>query len=312
MSHSGLSAPNSPAPTRGQTVAPTQGAISAPVDDLPLTPPAWRRLLRDPGGLVAGGFLLLVVLAAVMAPWLTGFDPYDNDLRSRLRPPGGEYWLGTDEQGRDMVTRLLFGIRTTLVIGLVGVVSGGLIGAMLGLLAAFYRRLDNPIMRLVDVLLSFPSILFGLAIAAVLSPGVVSLTIALAIAAVPPIARISRGAGLVVMRQEYMEAGRAVGLSDAALLWRYLTLNCLSAIVVYLTLQFGQTILLGAALSFLGLGAQPPVAELGTMAAAGRDFLFFAPHVATVPSIMIFLIVLAFNVLGDALRDVLDPRLRQS
>jgi ABC-type dipeptide/oligopeptide/nickel transport system permease subunit len=256
-------------------------------------------------------FLLAVVFSAVFAPLLTDVDPYANNLRERLKPPGGEYLLGTDEQGRDMVTRLLYGIRTTLLIGLCGVMLGGLVGATMGILAAFYKRLDNLIMRIVDILLSFPSILFGLAIAAVLTPGIGSLILALSIAAVPTVARISRGAATVVMHNEYMEAGRAIGLSDGALLWRYLTLNCLSAILVYLTLQFGQTILLGAALSFLGLGAQPPTAELGTMAAAGRDFLFFRPHVATVPSLAIFLIVLAFNVLGDALRDVLDPRLRQ-
>ena len=145
--------------------------------------------------------------------------------------------------------------------------GGGLIGAVMGILAAYYRRLDNLIMRLVDILLSFPSILFGLAVAAVLTPGVTSLIIALSIAAVPAIARIARSAATVVMQNDYMEAGRAIGLSDRTLLWRYLTLNCLSAI--------------------LGLGAQPPVAELGTMAAAGRDFLFFRPHVSTLPSIAI-------------------------
>jgi ABC-type dipeptide/oligopeptide/nickel transport system permease subunit len=277
----------------------------------PVRQTVWRRLLRDPAALLAAVFLLAVVFSAVFAPLLTDVDPYANNLRERLKPPGGEYLLGTDEQGRDMVTRLLYGTRTTLLIGLCGVVLGGFVGAAMGILAAFYKRLDNLIMRIVDILLSFPSILFGLAIAAVLTPGIGSLILALSIAAVPTVARISRGAATVVMHNEYMEAGRAIGLSDGALLWRYLTLNCLSAILVYLTLQFGQTILLGAALSFLGLGAQPPTAELGTMAAAGRDFLFFRPHVATVPSLAIFLIVLAFNVLGDALRDVLDPRLRQ-
>ncbi|KZD12565.1 ABC transporter permease [Oceanibaculum pacificum] len=272
---------------------------------------ALQRLLRDKPAVIAAIFLILVVLAAIFAPYLTPYDPYNTNMRVRLRPPGGDFLLGTDAQGRDMVTRLLFGIRTTLVIGLCGVLFGGLIGATLGILAAFYKKLDNIIMRVVDVLLSFPSILFGLAIAAVLGAGTFSLIVALSIAAVPTVARISRGAATVVMQNEYMEAGRAVGLSDWTLIWRYLTLNCLSAIFVYLTLQFGQTILLGAALSFLGLGAQPPTAELGTMAAEGRNFLFFAPHVSTIPSVAIFLIVLAFNVLGDALRDVLDPRLRQ-
>jgi peptide/nickel transport system permease protein len=165
-------------------------------------------------------------------------------------------------------------------------------------------------MRLMDMLLSFPAILFGLAIAAIFGPGLVAVVIALSVATVPLMARIVRGAALVVMKLDYIEAARAVGMSDARLIWRHLAPNCLSPIFVFATLRFGQVILLGSALSFLGLGAQPPTAELGAMAAEGRNFLFFAPHIAVVPSVLIFLVVLAFNVLGDALRDALDPKLR--
>ncbi len=186
---------------------------------------AWQRLLRDKPAVIAGSFLLLVVLAAIFAPYLTPFDPYNNNIRMRLRPPGGDYLLGTDAQGRDMLTRLLYGIRMTLLIGFCGVMLGGLIGAAMGIIAAFYKRLDNLIMRVVDVLLSFPSILFGLAIAAVLGAGITSLIIALTIAAVPTVARIARSAATVVMQNEYMEAGRAIGLSDWTLIWRYLALN---------------------------------------------------------------------------------------
>lgn len=271
----------------------------------------WRRVLKDGPALIALIFLVLVILAAIFAPLIAPSDPYANNMRLRLKPPGGDFLLGTDTQGRDMVTRILFGLRSTLTIGITAVIIGGLIGSSLGILAAFYRRLDNPIMRFVDVLLSFPSILFGLALAAVLKPGLGSLIAALSVAAVPTVARIARGAATVVMQQDFMEAGRAIGLSDFALATRYLARNCVSTIMVYLTLQLGQTILLGAALSFLGLGAQPPTAELGSMASEGRRFLSFAPHVATIPSAMIFLIVLAFNVLGDALRDAFDPKMRQ-
>ena len=280
-------------------------------DRVPLQNPLWQRILQDKPAFVALIILGLIALAALFAPLLAPYDPYDNNLRIRLRPPDGTHWLGTDVQGRDILSRMLYGIRTTLLIGLSGVAVGGMIGAAMGVLAAFYRRLDNVIMRIVDILLSFPSILFGLAIAAIAGPGVTALVIALSIAAIPSVARISRSAATVVMQNDYMEAGRAIGLSDGALIWRYLIRNCLSAIFVYMTLQFGQTILLGAALSFLGLGAQPPVAELGTMASEGRDFLFIAPHVATIPSVAIFVIVLVFNVVGDALRDALDPRLRR-
>jgi peptide/nickel transport system permease protein len=196
------------------------------------------------------------------------------------------------------------------MMGVAAVVAGGTIGALLGFLAAFYQRIEGLVMRLMDVLLSFPAILFGLAIAAIFGPGLFSVVLALSIATVPLMARIVRGAALVVMRQDYIEAARAQGMSDARLIRRHLAPNCLSAIFVFATLRFGQVILLGSALSFLGLGAQPPVAELGAMASEGRNFLFFAPHIAVIPSLVIFAVVLAFNVLGDALRDALDPRLR--
>lgn len=271
---------------------------------------AFRRLLRDKVAVGAGLFLILVIAAALLAPYLAPSDPLDNNIRERLKPPGGEYLLGTDTQGRDMVTRLLYGTRTTLIIGLSAVFFGGVIGGLLGILAAFYRRLDGVLMRFVDILLSFPAILFGLAIAAVLGPGMNTLIVALALTSIPSVARVTRGAATVVVNQDYMEAGRAVGVRQSKLILRYLIPNCLSTIMVYMTLQFGQMILLGAALSFLGLGVQPPMPELGTMAAEGRNFLSFRPHVATIPSIVIFLIVLAANLLGDAMRDVLDPRMR--
>ena len=271
-----------------------------------------RRLARDPAALLAALFLTAVLLAAIFAPWIAPYDPYYTEPSKGMRPPFEDpaYFFGTDAQGRDMLSRLLYGTRLTLLMGLIALVTGGAVGTLVGILAAYYRRVDGLLMRLMDVLLSFPAILFGLAIAAVTGPGLTPIIIALAIATVPLLARIARSSALVIMQQDYIDAARSVGLGDAAIIWRYLTLNCLSSILVFSTLRFGQIILIGAALSFLGLGAQPPTAELGTMAANGRDFLFFAPHIATIPSLTIFAIVLAFNVLGDAMRDVLDPRLR--
>jgi len=276
---------------------------------------AWRRILSDPVAALAAVLLLAIVAAALLAPWIAPTDPYASNLRFRLCPIGGarcpQMLLGADQQGRDMVSRLLFGLRATLMLGFTAVAIGGGIGATLGLLAAYYRRLDAPLMRLVDVLLSFPPILFGLAIAAVIGTGLNGLIVALCITAIPSIARISRGAAQQVMQQEYMEAGRAAGNRDFKMLWHYLAANTWPVILIYMTLQLGQAILLGAALSFLGLGAQPPTAELGSMAADGRKFLQISPHVSTLPCALIFLLVLAFNVLGDALRDALDPQLRQ-
>ncbi|MEM9811480.1 MAG: ABC transporter permease [Pseudomonadota bacterium] len=273
----------------------------------------WRRLARDRVTVVALAILVLTVAAAILAPWLAPHDPFDNAL-GPIRPPvwveGGTWTaiLGTDGQGRDILSRILYGTRLTLLMGLASIAVGGGIGMVLGLFAAYYRALDPIVMRLADILLSFPAILFGLAVAAIFGPGATAIIIALSIATVPDVARVTRSAAVVVMAQDYMEAGRAIGHSDGVLIRRYLLRNCISSIFVFMTLRFGQVILIGAALSFLGLGARPPTPELGMMAAQGRDFLFFAPHVATIPSLGIFVIVLCANLVGDALRDALDPR----
>jgi ABC-type dipeptide/oligopeptide/nickel transport system permease subunit len=269
------------------------------------------RLARDRVALGAAIVLTVVVLAAVFAPLLAPYDPYYTDLTKPMAPPDAEHWFGTDNTGRDIFSRVLYGTRNTLAMGLAGVLIGGLIGAALGIFAAFYRRLDPWIMRLVDVMLAFPAILIGLAVAAIFGAGLTAVIIALVVSTVPDVARVARGSAIGIMGQEFMEAGRAVGVSNRTLILRYLTLNCISTISVFLTLRFGQVILVGSALGFLGMGAQPPEAELGMMAAQGRDFLLMAPHIATIPSLAIFVIVLAANLLGDAVRDVLDPRLQQ-
>lgn len=290
----------------------TAAAAATPVaPSAPRRPGMLKRLLREPVAAVAFAVAVLLILAAILAPVLAPTDPFDNNLATAMSVPGTEGLpLGADSQGRDMITRLLYGLRVTLVMGLASVLLGGGAGALIGFAAAFYSRIDGVLMRLMDVLLSFPAILFGLAIAAIFGPGIPAVILALSVATVPLMARIVRGAALVVMRQDYIEAARATGMGDARLIFRHVAPNCLSPIFVFSTLRFGQVILLGSALSFLGLGAQPPVAELGAMAAEGRNFLFFAPHIAVLPCAVIFLVVLTFNLLGDALRDVLDPRLR--
>jgi ABC-type dipeptide/oligopeptide/nickel transport system permease subunit len=289
--------------------------VSAP--PAPVATPVGRRsalavrLMRDRVALVSALVLAVVALAAVFAPWVAPYDPYFTDLPKAMQPPSAEHWFGTDNTGRDLLSRVIFGARNTLTMGLAGVLLGGAMGALLGILAAFYKRLDPWIMRTVDIMLAFPAILIGLAVAAILGSGLGAVIFALVVSTVPDVARVARGAAVGVMGMEFMEAGRAVGLKNRTLIWRYLTLNCISTVAVFLTLRFGQVILVGSSLGFLGMGAQPPVAELGMMAAQGRDFLFMAPHIATVPSLAIFAIVLAANLLGDAVRDVLDPRLQQ-
>lgn len=269
------------------------------------------RLMRDRVALVSAVVLAVFALAALFAPWVAPYDPYFTDLPKAMQPPSAEHWFGTDNTGRDLLSRVIFGARNTLMMGLAGVLLGGALGALLGILAAFYKRVDPWIMRAVDIMLAFPAILIGLAVAAILGSGLGAVIFALVVSTVPDVARVARGAAVGVMGMEFMEAGRAVGLKNRTLIWRYLTLNCISTVAVFLTLRFGQVILVGSSLGFLGMGAQPPVAELGMMAAQGRDYLFMAPHIATVPSLAIFAIVLAANLLGDAVRDVLDPRLQQ-
>jgi ABC-type dipeptide/oligopeptide/nickel transport system permease subunit len=286
------------------------GAVATPAAS-PATPPAaLRRLAREPAALCAGLFLLAVLLLALAAPWIAPRDPLRIDMMRMLQPPSAAHWFGTDGQGRDVLSRVLHGLRLTLAMGFAAIAIGGAIGTAIGLLAAFYARLDTPLMRLMDVLLSFPAILFGLAVAAIIGPGTTSVVVALSVATVPLLARIARGAAVGVMRQDFMTSGRAIGLGDLTLITRYLLPNCLGTIFVFLTLRLGQVILLGASLSFLGLGTQPPAPELGTMAAQGLNFISIAPHATVAPSLVIFAVVLAFNILGDALRDVLDPKLR--
>jgi ABC-type dipeptide/oligopeptide/nickel transport system permease subunit len=291
--------------------------INDGIEALPARPGFLRRLPRDSAVWISGVTLLVIVLAAIFAPLLAPYDPYETGQAPFIPPSfmeGGmpQFLLGTDNQGRDMLSRLLFGTRTTLITGVLAIVFGGGTGVMLGIASAYFTRLSTPIMRLVDVMLSFPAILFGLAFAAVIGPGTTAVVIALSIAAVPDVARITRSTAVIIMGQEYMEAGRAIGLSDGYLITRYLALNCLGPVFVFLTLRFGQVILISAILSFLGLGARPPYAELGMMASQGRDALFFAPHIAVIPSFAIFIIVLCTNLLGDSLRDALDPRMRNS
>jgi glutathione transport system permease protein len=275
-----------------------------------------RRLMRDKAAVAALIVLALIVAAALLAPWIAPNDPYLTSRR-RMLPPVWEvrgtwqFILGTDSLGRCMLSRMLYGARSTLMIGVVATAIGGGIGILVGLLAAYFRALDGWLMRVNDVLLSMPAILLGLALAAVVGPGMTAIVVALSVATIPTVARVTRATALVVMGQDYMEAGRSIGLPDSTLMWRYLALNCISPVLVYLTLRFAQTILIGAVLSFLGLGAQPPAAELGMMASSGRNELFIAPHIATFPSLAIIIIVLCANILGDALRDLLDPRLRK-
>jgi len=265
--------------------------------------------------------LVAIVLAALLAPWIAPQNPYDlaqiSILDGRLEPgsesmDGWTFWLGTDDQGRDMVSAILYGLRISLGVGVTSGMIAVFIGLTVGMIAAYFGgKVDTVIMRVVDLQLSFPAILVALILLAVLGTGVDKIIIALVVVQWAYYARTVRASSLVERRKEYMEAAHCLALPTRRILFRHMLPNVLPPLIVVATVQVAHAISLEATLSFLGLGVQPPTAELGSMAAEGRNFLFFAPHVSTVPSVAIFLVVLAFNVLGDAMRDVLDPRLRQ-
>ena len=270
-----------------------------------------RRLMRHRGAVAGLVILGVLALLAIGAPWLSPSDPIKTAPRTALQAPGSGYLLGSDQFGRDVASRVLHGARISLVVGLISVSIAVGIGAPIGLVSGFYGgRLDAVLMRVIDVLLAFPGILLALAIVSVLTPGLGNVMIAVGLAAVPTYARLVRASVLSAREQVYVEAARAIGGRDRTILTRYILPNVVAPLIVTGTLGLGTAILSAAALSFLGLGSQPPTAEWGRMLAEGRDYLREAWWISTFPGLGIMLTVLAMNLLGDGLRDVLDPRLK--
>jgi glutathione transport system permease protein len=271
----------------------------------------WRKFKRQRLALVAGGFVLLLVLLALLAPWLVPFDAENYfDYDALNNPPSMAHWFGVDALGRDIFSRVLMGARISLAAGFVSVALGAVIGSGLGLLAGYYEGWwDRIVMRLADVLFAFPGILLAIGIVAILGSGMVNVIVAVAVFSVPAFARLVRGNVLALKHQTYIEAVRSIGAPDAVIMLRHLLPGTVSSVVVYLTMRVGTSIITAASLSFLGLGAQPPTPEWGAMLNEARADMLNAPHIALFPSLAIFVTVLAFNLLGDGLRDALDPKL---
>jgi peptide/nickel transport system permease protein len=270
------------------------------------------RGLRGPRPAVGLALFVLLVVGAAAADWLAPHDPIRSDLRLRLRPPGGEYPLGTDWIGRDLLSRLLHGLRLTLAVGVVTVAGGAGVGVALGLVAGYYGGVpETVIMRATDLLLAFPYFLLTIVLVAVLGPSLVNAMIAIAVWTVPQYIRLVRSVVLATKGREFVEAARALGRPERGILLRHVFPSCIPTLTVQSAVFCAQNMLMGASLSFLGLGAQPPSPELGAMLGAGRAYLRVAPQVVAVPAMGIFLAVVAFNFLGDALRDRLDPGLAQ-
>jgi peptide/nickel transport system permease protein len=272
---------------------------------------ALRRLARNRGAAVGGLVFLLVVLLALAAPVLAPHDPVRLNVVESLEAPGARHWLGTDQFGRDVLSRIIYGSRVSVAMGIVAVAISVGAGSMLGLLAGFYRGpVDLVVMRLVDVMLAFPGILLALVIIAVLGPDLKSAMIAVGISGMPLFIRVVRASTLAVRELHYVEAAQATGCGDLRVLARHVLPNVLTPIIVLVTLGIPSAIVAGAALSFLGLGIKPPTPDWGEMLSRGRAFMGTAWWLSTFPGLAIAIVVLAINRFGDGLRDALDPRMK--
>ena len=268
-----------------------------------------RRLLKDKLARVGLVVIALFVLSALFAPFIAPYDPLQQNLRNSLRPPSASHWLGTDLLGRDILSRIIHGTRISLLTGMFVVSIVSVTGCTLGSLAGYYGgATDRVISQITDVVLTFPGLIVAMAIAGMLGPGLFNAMVALAMTGWPSYCRVMRGQVLAVKQKDYVEAARASGASDLVIITRHIVPNCFSPIVVMATLGMGGIILAAAGLSFLGLGAQPPTPEWGSMLSEARPYLLRSPHLAIYPGLAIMLVVLAFNLVGDGLRDALDPR----
>jgi len=271
----------------------------------------WRRFAKHRLAVTGLGVVVGLAIMASGARQIAPHDPLRQDLPHALAKPSAEFPLGTDEFGRCILSRILFGARLSLLVGVIATAIGATAGILLGLTAGYFPRADAPVMRCMDVLLAFPGIFLALGIIAALGPGLVNLMFAAGISSIPQFARIVRASILSLKEREFVEAALALGSGSNRIMFRHLLPNCLAPIIVQSTLRMATVLLTASGLSFLGLGVQPPMPEWGAMLSNSRSYLIVAPHVATIPGLAIMVVVVGFNLFGDGLRDTLDPRLRQ-
>ncbi|HDL84879.1 MAG TPA: ABC transporter permease [Candidatus Acetothermia bacterium] len=267
-----------------------------------------RRFRKDRLAVVSLGIISILLISAILAQVIAPYDPASQRMSERRLPPGSPgHLLGTDGFGRDIASRLVYGGRISLMVGLVSVGVGMLIGMTLGLIAGYFKHLDNLIMRVMDILLAFPGVLIAIIVVAILGPGLYNVIIAISVFSIPMFARLTRGATLSAKEETYVLAARSLGAPTSRILLQHILPNIVSPIIVFATVRIGVSILNAAALSFLGIGAQPPMPEWGVMISEGRNFLYTSPYIAFVPGLAILIVVLSFNLLGDGIRDALDP-----
>jgi glutathione transport system permease protein len=291
----------------------TTATASAPVATEVRTPwtEFWRKFRKHHVAVIAGLFVVFLVAIALAAPWIVPYDAenfFDYDSLNAL--PSLKHWFGVDPPGRDIFSRILMGSRISLTAGFVSVAAGAIVGTAMGLVAGYYEGWwDRIIMRVCDVLFAFPGILLAIGIVAILGGGIVNVIIAVAVFSIPTFARLVRGNTLALKHLTFVEAARSIGASDWTIVTRHIFPGTIAAVVVYFSLRIGTSIITAASLSFIGMGAQPPTPEWGAMLNEARADMMTSPHVALFPSLAIFLTVLAFNLLGDGLRDALDPKI---
>jgi peptide/nickel transport system permease protein len=267
-----------------------------------------RRFFRDPGTVLGSALAIVLIVLALITPWITG-DPLKQDTKQRLQPPGAAHWLGTDQLGRDVMSRVLYGARISLRIGLIVTGISLLVGAIIGLIAGLLGGVwDDILMRTTDIFLAFPGLILAMAISAALGPNLTNVMIAVAAVSWPGYARLLRAQVLAVKNLEFVDAARSLGASTSRIAWRHLLPNTIAPLLVQASFDIGSSILVAAGLSFIGFGAQPPTPEWGAMVSDTRNFINEAPWASSAPAVAILLTVLAFNLLGDGLRDILDPR----
>lgn len=269
-----------------------------------------RRFLRQKLALAAFVIIIVLLVLAVLGPVISPYDPTLPDYNEVLQPPSAKHLLGTDEFGRDVLSRIINGARLSMSVSLSSVFIGSLIGTFFGLTAGYYGgRYDSLVMRACDVMFAFPGILQAIAIIAIVGPGLQNVVIAVAVYTVPVFIRIVRGSTLALKNMMYVEAAKAMGIPDRRIIWKHIFPGTFSIVLVYFTMRIGSAILIAASLSFLGLGAQPPLPEWGAMLSSGREYLMSAPHAALFPGLAILITCLAFNLFGDGLRDALDRKI---
>ena len=274
-------------------------------------PEVWRRFRKNKRAVVGGILVIIILLSGIFAPFLTPYEPNVQNRMEINKGPSWEHLCGTDNYGRDIFTRILYGARISMIVGWIAVLTSCLLGGTLGAIAGYYGgKVDNVIMRFMDIFLAIPNILLNISITAALGGGLVNMLIAMGISSTPTYCRTLRAEILKVRDQEFVKAARAAGASDMLIIVKHIIPNCLAPMIVRITMSIGSAILSCASLSFIGLGISPPTAEWGSMLASGREFIRTAPHICTFPGLAIMLTVLALNLMGDGIRDAFDPKMK--